>query len=326
MLRVEAAPDPIEFIDHPSGFLALSPRNRRFGVPGMPGFIAYREQGRHLVVFGGVHAPAGHREPLLDHFLAEAVARRRRVLAVQVREPQCQLFEERGFTLNRLGTSFGLTLCRYTLRGGRKMTLRNKIHRARHAGLSIVELGREAPRDATAFAALIAISAAWLGGKRRQELDFMTGEIGAIEEDRRRVFVALEADGRAVAFITYVPAWGERPGFLHDLTRRLPSAPVGAMDLCNAVAIERMACEGVPFLHLGFTPFVGNGPERPGASRLGAFAVRVLARYGAALYPAVSQAQYKIKWGPDIVEPEYLAARPLSARGVFDLLRLTRSL
>ena len=44
------------------------------------------------------------------------------------------------------------------------------------------------------------------------------------------------------------------------------------------------------------------------------------------LYPAMSQARYKLKWGPDIVEREYLAARPLSIRGVIDLLRLTRSL
>ena len=44
------------------------------------------------------------------------------------------------------------------------------------------------------------------------------------------------------------------------------------------------------------------------------------------LYPARSQACYKLNWGPDIVEREYLAARPLSVRAIIDLLRLTRSL
>ena len=37
--------DPRVVIDHPSGYLALSSRNRRFLVPGLSGFVAYREKG-----------------------------------------------------------------------------------------------------------------------------------------------------------------------------------------------------------------------------------------------------------------------------------------
>ena len=58
-------------------------------------------------------------------------------------------------------------------------------------------------------------------------------------------------------------------------------------------------------------------------------AVLVLAaqnRWGAALYPARTQLAYKLKWAPDRIEREYVAARPLSPRAVFDFLRLTRSL
>jgi hypothetical protein len=47
---------PSTVVDHPSGFLALSPRNQLFAADGIAGFIAYREQGRHLIAFGGVHA------------------------------------------------------------------------------------------------------------------------------------------------------------------------------------------------------------------------------------------------------------------------------
>src|SRR5437763_17202847 len=94
--------DPRTVLDHPSGFLALSPRNRRFTLPGLPGFVAYREQGMHLVSLGGVHAPAAHRLALLDAFLALARRRARRVLAVQVRPDQADLFRARGFTVNRL--------------------------------------------------------------------------------------------------------------------------------------------------------------------------------------------------------------------------------
>ena len=42
-----------QFIDHPSGFLALSSHNQRFTITELPGFIAYREQGKHWIFFGG---------------------------------------------------------------------------------------------------------------------------------------------------------------------------------------------------------------------------------------------------------------------------------
>lgn len=318
--------DPSMVMDHPSGFLALSARNHRFTADGSPGFIAYREQGRHLVVFGGVHAAPSSQADLLDRFLAHAASRGRRVIAVQVRAPQVQMFLDRGFTVNQLGTSFGLSLGRYSLRGTQKMQLRNKLSRARKAGLRVVEVGRDVPRDEATFAQLCAISAEWLEVKGRKELDFMIGEIGHHEDPSRRIFMVLDRFDLAVGFITYVPVWGQRPGYLHDLTRRLPTAPPGAMELCNACAVEQMIAEGVEFLHFGFTPFIVDAKEFSGASRVAAWAVRALGRYGNAIYPAESQAQYKLKWGPDIVEREYIAACPLSIRGVIDLLMLTRSI
>lgn len=316
--------DPASVIDHPSGFLALSPRNERFTAAGIPGFVAYRERGRHRIVLGGVHAPEAQQQELLDRFLAFSETDGRRVLVVQLRAPQAPLFLGRGFTVNQLGTSFGLTLGGFTLGGARKMQLRNKISRARRAGLRVVEVGRGLPSDDATLAGLHAISRAWLEGKREKELDFMVGEIGRPDESWRRIFVALDQEDRPAGFITYVPAWGSAPGYLHDLTRRLPGVSPGVMELCHAVALERMAAEGVPCVHFGLTPFVVDGAELPGASRWAALAVRTLYRHGRALYPAASQAQYKLKWGPDIVEREYIAARPLSIRAVLDLLRLTR--
>ena len=55
-------------------------------------------------------------------------------------------------------------------------------------------------------------------------------------------------------------------------------------------------------------------------------AVDFLARRGSLVYPAQTQVAYKLKWGPDLIETEFLAGRPLSVRAVIDLLMLTRSL
>src|SRR5713226_7544635 len=182
-------------------------------------------------------------------------------------DAQAQMFLDRGFTVNQFGTSFGLRLRHFSLRGTPKMQLRNKVSRARKAGLRVVELGRELPRDENTFAQLRLVSAEWLRGKGK-ELDFMIGEIGGPEELSRRIFIVQDVRGEAVGFITYVPAWGKTPGYLHDLTRRMPTAPAGAMELCNACAIERMVAEGVEFLHFGFTPFITDGVEFPGANRM----------------------------------------------------------
>jgi lysylphosphatidylglycerol synthetase-like protein (DUF2156 family) len=317
---------PAAVIDHPSGFLALSPRNRRFGLAGVPGLVAYRECGMHLIAFGGAHAPPEHRAALLDGFVALARRRRRRVLAVQVRSCQAELFRARGFTVNQLGSTYGVRLAGFSCAGTRRMKVRQKVKQARAAGLRVLEVGVELPADAATFARLGAVSAAWLAAKRKKELDFMVGELGGPDDADRRVFAACDAAGQIQGFITYVPAWGERPGYLHDLTRRLPEAPVGTMELCNFEALTRLAAEGAEYLHFGFTPFAVEGPEGPGASGLLAWFVRLLWRYGGRIYPARSQVAYKLKWAPDYVEAEHVAALPLSLRAVVDLLLLTRSI
>src|SRR5262249_49149524 len=171
----------VKILNHPSGYLALSSRNHAFVVDGIPGLISYRQQGKHLWLFGGVHAEAENAGELLDQFLRFAAQKALRVAAVQVRQAQVELFAKRGFQLNQFGTTFAASLKGYSFGGGPKMQLRNKIQRARRAGLKVVELGKEVPADATWFAKVEEISAKWVEAKGKKELDFMTGELGGPE-------------------------------------------------------------------------------------------------------------------------------------------------
>lgn len=315
-----------EVLEHPSGYLALSERNQVFVNDGLPGFISYRKQGKHLWLFGGVHARPEHAPVLLDRFLDFASKTHRRVAAVQVRESQADLFASRGFTVNQLGTTYAVSLDDFSLAGSPKMQLRNKIQKARRLGLKVVELGKDVPRDAAWFAKIEEISALWLEGKGKKELDFMVGEIGRPEDQDRRIFLAVDADEKPIAFISYVPVWGhERPGYLHDLTRRVPDAPAGTMELCNAEAIARFRIEDIKYLHFGFTPFIIDGHAGRSASPVMERIIQWLRKHGRKIYPAESQAAYKMKWGTNVMEREYLAIRPVTFRAVFDLLLLTRS-
>lgn len=318
--------DAALFIDHPSGFLACTTRNETFRIPGSRGFISYRRQGRHRIAFGGVHSPAEEAAALLDAFLQETREAAQRALFVQLPASQLALFESRGATVNRLGSTFALALAGYTLKGTPKIALRNKIHRAERAGLAVAELGRDCPASGALRAQIHAISEAWVREKGKKELAFMVGEASDANDGYRRTFVALDTRGEAVAFITYVPAWGRMPGYLHDLSRRRPDAPPGVMELVNAFAIRRLQEEGVEFLHFGFTPFVMTGDEPASASRVMSRLSTFLYEHGRLVYPAKSQADYKRKWGTDRVEAEYVAGFPLSLPAVFALLRLTRAL
>ena len=100
----------VDVLEHPSGYLALSRRNRMFVVDDIPGFIAYRTKGKHIWLFGGVHARSEHAGALLDRFLDFATERHYRVAAVQVRESQVDLFAGRGFTVNQLGSTYAVSL------------------------------------------------------------------------------------------------------------------------------------------------------------------------------------------------------------------------
>jgi lysylphosphatidylglycerol synthetase-like protein (DUF2156 family) len=206
------------------------------------------------------------------------------------------------------------------------MKLRNKISRARRAGVEVVEIRSEDAAHAEYYRQLSRVSEEWLADKGKKELDFMIGEVGSGRNPLRRTFVVVDREDRVQAFITYVPTWGDHPGYLHDLSRRRPGAPTGSMELCNVAAIERFQEEGVRYLHFGFTPFVIGGPEAPTASRAASWLIQWIRANGSFVYPTATQLDYKLKWGPDLVQPEYLAARPLSLGAILDLLLVTRSI
>ncbi|MFH9574755.1 bifunctional lysylphosphatidylglycerol flippase/synthetase MprF [Streptomyces sp. NPDC017454] len=307
--------------DNPSSFLALNSGNTYFHDDRFEGACAYRTSGRYVLQFGGPFAAPEHRARLLDAFAAHAG---RRLVAVQLQRADAELYAARGFTVNQLGSSYAVDLSRFTLRGSRFVRLRNKISRARRAGLEVAEVV-----DGDDRAELDRIDQCWLREKGRhvKELRFLVGQRHGSLQKHRRLFAG-RIDGEVVGYINYSPVYGSRPGWLHDLSRRRPDAPPGVMEALNATVMERLTADGAGWLHFGFTPFTGLGPEHepPGASRLFSRFARLLAERGEAIYPAASQLEYKQKWAPHAVLPEYIAFRGRPRPGaVWQLLRATNA-
>ncbi|MFF3662461.1 bifunctional lysylphosphatidylglycerol flippase/synthetase MprF [Streptomyces olivochromogenes] len=316
---------------HSSAFLAMNSGNRRFHTDGVDGFVPYREAGRrHLFQLGGPVCAVEDRPSLLTALLARAGSERRRVAAVQLSRPQAELHARHGFVVNQFGASFSIALDGYSLGGQRMVKVRNMVNRARREGVSVTETPAEERDGAKVTAALDAVDAAWLRAKGRhvKELEFLIGERGGPGAPHRRLFTAVH-EGRTVGYVSYSPVFGEHAGWLYDLTRRLPDAPPGTVELLFATALRQFQDESCGWLHLGFTPFVQLGPDTAAPGRTSAFlhrCVEVLAAKGRAIYPAAAQESFKLKWRPQLIEPEYLAFQGrVSPGAVWQLMRLTKS-
>ena len=285
--------------DDPSAFLALNSGNHHFRVPGLDGVLTYRMSGRRFVQFGGPVGPDA--TALLDRFGAG----RRRVVAVQVQAGDVATYEAAGYTVNQVGASYAVDLARFTLRGKPFVKLRNKIARATRAGLVVREVPQPVWDDR-----MRALDARWLAakGKHAKPLEFLVGEYGGPHQAARRLFVGT-IGGELAGYVSYSPAYGSRPGWLHDLSRRVPDGTPGIMEAVNATAMATFHAEGARWLHFGFTPFTGLSDEFATASQSRAFAwlLRQLGARGAAVYPAATQLAYKEKWAPHAVIPEYVA-------------------
>lgn len=313
--------------DHTSAFLALNEGTLHFRVPSVDGFIAYRESRGFLIQFGGVWAAPDQRARLLAAFLDHARHRRRRVVALQLCAGDLGDYLSAGFTVNQLGTSYGRSLEGLTLSGKSFVKLRNKLSRARRAGVVVAERSPREGRHVTAD--LAHIDGAWLRGKGRgvAPLTFLVGQLGTSLDQHRRLFTAT-LDGEPIAYQTFSPVYGPHAGFLHDLSRRLPDAPPGTAELVIHTALETFRSEQVGHLHFGLSPFCGLAPEHevdghsPALRRFATW----LHDHGHRVYPAQSQLAYKEKWQPDLSQPEYIAFQGgVSLRGVWQVLRLVNA-
>jgi lysylphosphatidylglycerol synthetase-like protein (DUF2156 family) len=317
-----------QYGDHSSGFLALEPGNEFFAVDGTAGFVPYRRAGRYRFVFGGPVCETAHEAGLLDRFLEDSARAGARVVAVQVPERSQELFARRGFVLNQLGSTYTVDLAAATLDGPAMRNRRKMVRRGERTGARVLEVGVDVPDTEELAAQLDAVDERWLGpsGKSAKPLRFMVGSRHGRLGGHRRVFV-VELDGEVIGYSQCVPAFGRQPGWLYDLNRLVPGSPnVG--DLQVWAVMRRLQAEGAAYFHLGLTPFAELDESRSAVavprSRTATVLLRLLAEHGESLYPMSGAVEWKHRWKPLTVAPEYVAfPSRLRLGAVAQLLRLT---
>jgi len=210
---------------NPSAFLALNEGTAHFTVPGVDGLIAYQLAGRSTIVqLGSVFADPADQGLLLAVFLDFAHVSKRKVVAVQLMRHDAELYAAHGFTVNQFGADYARELPAFNLKGKKHMQLRNKVSRARRAGVSVVEIEESSP--AHLAPSLDEIDQVWLRSKGRhvKELKLMVGQRVGAAQSRRRLFVAQDESGAALGYVSFAPVFGAQSGWLHDLSRRRPDA------------------------------------------------------------------------------------------------------
>ncbi|HEX8742773.1 MAG TPA: DUF2156 domain-containing protein [Thermoleophilaceae bacterium] len=334
--RQDAAGDAVAILrrhaEHPSSFLAINDETRHFTVPTIDGLVAYRPAGRRHVVqlFGPIAAP-DQRAELMRAFRGWARSEGRRITALQLTHEEGPAFVDDGFSVNQLGSSYSIDIESFSLRGTRFMKLRNKLSRSRRLGVVVDELDPAQASEPAVARELADIDATWLRaqGRLAKEMTFLVGERAGRGAPFRRVAVARH-EGRITAYVTFSPCFGSRPGWLCDLTRRRPGSPPGVIELIVHTMVERLKDEDCRWLHLGMTPFAGLSPEHElprGSSRAAARFGALLAEHGGAIYPTKAQEQFKVKWAPQVVEPEYVAfERGPNVGAIWQLMRVTRAI
>ncbi|MFI6055678.1 phosphatidylglycerol lysyltransferase domain-containing protein [Streptomyces violascens] len=310
--------------ENPSSFLAVNQGNSYFTLPGRPGIVVYRPAGEYLVQFGGPFAPEESYPDLMEAFAEFTAAQGRKLAAIQLQLHDARIHARHGYTVNQVGASYAVDLSTFTVAGTRYMQLRNKISRALRAGLTIVEADYEQWQDGVA-----AIDRRWLPlkGEGARPLEYLVGQTGGAMQKHRRLFVG-HIDGEPIGYVSYSPVYGTNPGWMHDLSRRIPESPAGVMEAINKAAIDTFSAEGVPWLHFGFTPFTSLTEDREVSGHSLGF--KWLMHYlwdNQVVYPASSQLAYKDKWNPTLVTTEYAAfPEQASAEGFVNIWRAANAM
>lgn len=290
--------------ENPSSFLAVNEGNHYFTLPGRPGVVVYRPAGDYLIQFAGPFAPDESYLDLALGFAAFARRSGRKLAVIQLQDYDARIYAQHGFTVNQVGASYAVDLRTFTLAGTRYMQLRNKISRSLRSGLTIMEAEYEEWRDGVAE-----VNRRWLPlkGDGARPLEYLVGQTGGEMQKHRRLFIGVK-DGVLAGYLSFSPVYGSYPGWMHDLSRRLPDSPPGIMEAINKAAIDTFQKENVTWLHFGFTPFTTMSDDREvtGHSLAFRWLMRHLWEHGKAVYPAATQLAYKEKWNPTLITTEYI--------------------
>ena len=182
----------------------------------------------------------------------------------QVCEETLPVYRTLGFSCLKIGEDARIETESFDLKGSPFQNLRTLCNKARKLGIQFCWYDASIRPDEELEAQLSHISKAWLDRKNGNEMTFDMSSFSRDEIRRKGTAVALDAEGRALAFATWRP-FNRGEGMVLDLMRALPEAR-NVLDFVLIESINHFRAGGISEISLGNAPLANASEEYRRAS------------------------------------------------------------
>jgi phosphatidylglycerol lysyltransferase len=295
-------------------YLATDLTRQYFWSSGRRGLVSFVRFGRHVVVIGGLLAPAEHRGALLGEFLAFGRAHKYSITFFNNAQPDLSVFREHGFQVTKIGEDAMIDLASCTWKGKHFEWVRRQTNFCQRQGLVCSELDRDRLpsqewRDVAAE--LSEVSRQFLASKPQGDrMQYFVSTFDPAKLERQRIFVARadQGAGRIEAFVVCNPS---RNGEMWSIEvfRGRTDAVRGAVAFVMHQALQMLQQEGVPLASLCMVPLLRCEKPLEGDSGL----LRRLAvlghKYAGPMYETHGMFHFKSRFRPRF-EDRFVCAWP----------------
>ena len=238
----------------PLDFFKSWPDKSFFFSPSRESFVAYRVDHGYAIALGDPVGPAAELESTIDRFRNFCDEQDWRVAFHQTLPDFAETYRRRGFKLLKVGDDAIVDLERFTLEGSERKSLRHAVSKLERQGVRAEVV--EPPVPEPILAQLKEVSDEWLRLAGHRERRFTLGRFEHDYVRRTPLFVALDSDGRVLAFVNLIPAYV--PGDLAiDLMRRRDRVPNGTMEFLFSKLLLEYRARGFRRFNLGLAPMAG---------------------------------------------------------------------
>lgn len=248
------------YSQNPCSYLALEDDKCLYFGRCVDGVIPYGTVGDTIVVNGDPVCKDEDFPALLREFKAFCQNSAHHIFFLGLTDYYLSEYEKEGFGLVKSGEEARFKLSDYDIAGKKGAKMRMNINHATKAGVTVHEYKVLEKRDPFLDQEFDRITNEWLDGKKSGMLQFTMGTVGLDAPMDKRYFYALNADGKMVAFIVFVPFLGKN-GYMADVTRHGKDAPSGAMETIIYQAFQVFKEEGIGYGSLGVAPLAGLDPK-----------------------------------------------------------------
>ncbi|HET7037896.1 MAG TPA: DUF2156 domain-containing protein [Thermomicrobiaceae bacterium] len=285
-----------------TSYMTRWPGNVRLLNGARDAYLAYRLIGDVALVLGDPIGPVEGAARAIDEFLDICAVNGWTPAFYGASARYLDQFARHGLAAAQVGEDTVIDLATLAFRGKGWQNVRTALNRAAREGIAFTFLD---PRkaDPAIVAQLFAIDRAWVAARNLPEMGFTLGKLALPLDPEVRLAVALDADGRALAYVSWLPVYACR-GWVLDLMRRRDDAPHGVMEFLIAKSALAFKAEGAASISLAVAPLARVArPE--GETRLLERALVTLGERLDGFYHFSSLCDFKRKFQP-IWLPVYL--------------------